>query len=115
MKPRRAPDALIEALSRFAVCTVWTNVVTILARAAAIWRCALAVIWSAVLSSSRHADVDRRYPILLATLAETYVEVLDELVQLFAARAHQLLRHYSFDLVTELSREGRRPLHSPAA
>lgn len=30
----------------------------------------------------RWADVDRRYPILLATLAETYVEVLDELVQL---------------------------------
>lgn len=31
----------------------------------------------------QRADVDRRYPILLATLAETYVEVLDELVQLF--------------------------------
>ena len=30
----------------------------------------------------QRADVDRRYPILLATLAETYVEVLDELVQL---------------------------------
>jgi hypothetical protein len=28
----------------------------------------------------QRADVDRRYPILLATLAETYVEVLDELV-----------------------------------
>ena len=30
----------------------------------------------------QRADVDRRYPILLATVAETYVEVLDELVQL---------------------------------
>ena len=30
----------------------------------------------------QRADVDRRHPILLATLAETYVEVLDELVQL---------------------------------
>jgi TnpA family transposase len=30
----------------------------------------------------QRADADRRYPILLATLAETYVEVLDELVQL---------------------------------
>jgi hypothetical protein len=30
----------------------------------------------------QRANVDRRYPILLATLAETYVEVLDELVQL---------------------------------
>jgi hypothetical protein len=30
----------------------------------------------------QRADVDRRYPILLATLAETHVEVLDELVQL---------------------------------
>jgi hypothetical protein len=30
----------------------------------------------------RRADVDRRHPVLLATLAETYVEVLDELVQL---------------------------------
>jgi hypothetical protein len=29
----------------------------------------------------QRADVDRRHPILLATLAETYVEVLDELVQ----------------------------------
>ena len=28
----------------------------------------------------QRADVDRRYPILLATLAETYVEVLDELL-----------------------------------
>jgi hypothetical protein len=30
----------------------------------------------------QRADVDRRHPVLLATLAETYVEVLDELVQL---------------------------------
>jgi hypothetical protein len=30
----------------------------------------------------QRTDVDRRHPILLATLAETYVEVLDELVQL---------------------------------
>lgn len=30
----------------------------------------------------QRADVDRRHPILLATLAETYVEVLDDLVQL---------------------------------
>jgi hypothetical protein len=30
----------------------------------------------------QRADIDRRYPILLATLAETYIEVLDELVQL---------------------------------
>ncbi len=30
----------------------------------------------------QRAGIDRRYPILLATLAETYVEVLDELVQL---------------------------------
>jgi TnpA family transposase len=30
----------------------------------------------------QRADLDRRYPILLSTLAETYVEVLDELVQL---------------------------------
>ena len=30
----------------------------------------------------QRADVDRRHPILLATLAETYVEVLDELAQL---------------------------------
>jgi hypothetical protein len=30
----------------------------------------------------KRADVDRRYPVLLATLVETYVEVLDELVQL---------------------------------
>lgn len=28
------------------------------------------------------ADVDRRHPVLLATMAETYVEVFDELVQL---------------------------------
>jgi hypothetical protein len=31
----------------------------------------------------QRADVDRRHPVLLATVAETYVEVLDELVQLF--------------------------------
>lgn len=30
----------------------------------------------------QRADVERRHPVLLATLAETYVEVLDELVQL---------------------------------
>ena len=30
----------------------------------------------------QRADAERRYPVLLATLAETYVEVLDELVQL---------------------------------
>lgn len=30
----------------------------------------------------QRAGVDRRHPVLLATLAETYVEVLDELVQL---------------------------------
>ena len=30
----------------------------------------------------QRAAVDRRHPVLLATLAETYVEVLDELVQL---------------------------------
>jgi TnpA family transposase len=30
----------------------------------------------------QRADADRRHPVLLATLAETYVEVLDELVQL---------------------------------
>ena len=30
----------------------------------------------------QRADVDRRHPVLLATLAETCVEVLDELVQL---------------------------------
>jgi len=30
----------------------------------------------------QRADVDRRHPVLLAMLAETYVEVLDELVQL---------------------------------
>jgi len=30
----------------------------------------------------QRADVDRRHPVLLATMAETYVEVLDELVQL---------------------------------
>ncbi|MDP7707536.1 MULTISPECIES: hypothetical protein [unclassified Mycobacterium] len=30
----------------------------------------------------QRAAVDRRHPVLLATLAETYVEVLDERVQL---------------------------------
>jgi len=35
----------------------------------------------------QRADADRRYPILLATLAETYVEVLDELGQLFGPGA----------------------------
>jgi hypothetical protein len=44
----------------------------------------------------QRADVDRRPPVLLATLAETYVEVLDELVQLLdqaVAGADSRARH----------------------
>lgn len=44
----------------------------------------------------QRADVDRRHPVLLATLAETYVEVLDELVQLLdqaLAGAESRARH----------------------
>lgn len=44
----------------------------------------------------QRADIDRRHPVLLATLAETYVEVLDELVQLLdqaLAGAESRARH----------------------
>ena len=44
----------------------------------------------------QRADVDRRHPVLLATLTETYVEVLDELVQLLdqaLANADSRARH----------------------
>lgn len=51
------------------------------------------------------ADVDRRHPVLLATMAETYVEVFDELVQLLdqaLAGADSRARH-------ELSATAGRP------
>jgi TnpA family transposase len=44
----------------------------------------------------QRADIERRHPVLLATLAETYVEVLDELVQLLdqaLAGADRRARH----------------------
>jgi len=44
----------------------------------------------------QRADASRRYPVLLATLAETYIEVLDELVQLLGqalAGADSRARH----------------------
>jgi hypothetical protein len=50
----------------------------------------------------QRAAVDRRHPVLLATLAETYVEVLDELVQLLdqaLAGADSRARHELQQLV----------------
>jgi TnpA family transposase len=55
----------------------------------------------------QRADVDRRYPVLLATLAETYVEVLDELVQLLdqaLAGAESRARHELSQRVVERAR-----------
>jgi len=55
----------------------------------------------------QRADVDRRHPILLATLAETYVEVLDELVQLLdqaLAGADSRARHELSERVVDRAR-----------
>ena len=55
----------------------------------------------------QRADVDRRHPILLATLAETYVEVLDELVQLLdqaLAGADSRARHELSQRLVERAR-----------
>jgi len=55
----------------------------------------------------QRADVDRRHPILLATLAETYVEVLDELVQLLdqaLAGADSRARHELSQRVVDRAR-----------
>lgn len=55
----------------------------------------------------QRADVDRRHPVLLATLAETYVEVLDELVQLLdqaLAGAESRARHELSQRVVERAR-----------
>ncbi len=55
----------------------------------------------------QRADVDRRHPILLATLAETYVEVLDELVQLLdqaLADADSRARHELSQRVVDRAR-----------
>ena len=58
--------------------------------------------------------VDRRHPVLLATLAETYVEVLDELVQLLDqalagadSRARHELSHQLVDRATAEADRGR--------
>lgn len=55
----------------------------------------------------QRAYVDRRYPVLLATLAETYVEVLYELVQLLdqaLAGAESRARHELSERVVERAR-----------
>ncbi len=55
----------------------------------------------------QRADVDRRHPILLATLAETYVEVLDELVQMLdqaLAGADSRARHELSQRVVDRAR-----------
>ncbi|MGH3419052.1 MAG: Tn3 family transposase, partial [Streptosporangiaceae bacterium] len=55
----------------------------------------------------QRADVGRRYPILLATLAETYIEVLDELVQLLdqaLAGADSRARHELSQRVVDRAR-----------
>jgi hypothetical protein len=62
--------------------------------------------------ASPRADVERRHPVLLATLAETYVEVLDELVQLLdraLADADSRARHeLSERIVIRARREAER-------
>lgn len=57
----------------------------------------------------QRADPVRRYPILLATLAETYVEVLDELVQLLdqaLATSDSRARHEVSQRVVDRARAG---------
>ena len=64
----------------------------------------------------QRADVDRRYPMLLATLAETYVEVLDELVQLLDQALAGADSRARYELSQRLvDRRKRRDRPRPAA